>query len=242
MVRTTTLLALCSLATMAGCSGSKSSDTASATSTGVTDTAADTNTDTQTGANEPHPLVPEEFQWLWDTDGCTTLDGQDGVNVYWYAQGSADENGVLTMTEDWFWFLGKGDVNQDCVDTFSITGVYDAFDYAALGCGACEEGYAVTRTLTKSNCNLSYHTSFGVEEEPKEQVYEAIEMFDTLTAAGNANWENVMDVSHADPYPPGQNKSYIVAFNWSRGHAFPTGDPGYPAAYDWVGEACYTIK
>ena len=238
MVRIATLAALAVTASMTACSGSKDSAPAVTTAeTGNTDTSGDT--DSTSGG--PHPLVPDEFQYLWDTDGCTTLDGQDGVNVYWYAQGSADDAGDLTMTEQWFWFMGQGDVSQDCVDTFSIVGSYDAFDYAALNCAACEEGYSVVRTLTDSTCGVSYHTTFGLEDEPKEQVYEAIEMFDTTTAGGAANWQNVMDTSHGD-LVPGTTSTYLVSLNWASGHAFPLGKPGYPSDYDWVGEACYTIN
>ena len=221
------------------CNKSKDTSGTAATDTSETPSGSETG-DTSPSGSEPHPLIPDEFQYLWDTDGCTTLDGAEGVNVYWYAVGSADDAGDLTMTEQWFWFMGQGDYSQDCVDTFEITGTYDAFDYNALGCGACEEGYAVTRTLVDSTCGVSYHSTFNVEEEPEEQVYEGIEMLDTLTPFGKPNWE--MDVSHADPVPPGQYSTYAVTFDWADGHAYPYGEPGYPSDYEWVGEACYTIN
>lgn len=207
-----------------------------------------TGTPTPTGSTPPtetgtHPLVPDEFAYTWDTDGCTTLDGASGVNVYWYAQGEADESGVLTMTEQWFWFMGAGDWSQDCVDTFEVVGEYDPFDYAALNCSECEEGYQVTRTLVDSTCGVSYGSTFGYGDEvPDEEVYVSIEMFDTATSGGTPNWQNVMLVIHADPSPPDQLSTWVVNPDFALGHAFPVGDPGYPSTYDWVGEACYTIN
>ena len=237
-----TLLTGAALLVFAGCSSEDQ------TGTQTTSTASQSTTSTYStySTPEPHPLVPDEFQWLWDTDGCTTYEGGEGINVYWHAQGEADKDGNLTMTEDWYWFMGAGDWSLDCVDTFDIVGEYDAFDYDMLGCGACEQGYLLTRTLVKSNCNLtSYYTMFGQDDQPKEEVYVAIEMLDTLTAGGIANQYNVMDISHADAYPPDQLTSWIVALNWARGHYFPDDkdDPrGYPATYDWVGEVCVTVS
>jgi hypothetical protein len=219
------------------CSGDDAKDTVAATDTSAGGTGL-----TDTTPSGPHPLVPDEYQYIWDTDGCTTYDGASGVNVYWYAIGSADESGHLVMEERWFWFMGQGDVEQDCVDTFLVEGDYEAFDMNQLGCGACEEGYQVTRTLTEDNCGVDYGSTFGTADEPGEHPYVSLEMLDTLSSWGKPNWENVMDTSHADPIPPGQETYWAVSLNWARGHVLPWGAPGYPSDYDWVGESCYQIN
>ena len=222
----------------AGCSSDTTEETTN------TATASTTSTSTGTTNPEPHPLVPEEYQWIWQTDGCTTYEGSEGSNLYWHAEGSADVNGDIVLTEKWYWFLGNGDWSQDCVDTFEVVGEYDAFDYAMLDCGACEEGYLVTRTLVDSTCNLTYYTMFGNDDQPEEEVYVSLELFDTLTAGGIPNQNNIMDISHGDAYPPGQLGSWLVSLNWARGHAYPMDkkNPGYPSDYDWVGDACVTAS
>lgn len=206
----------------------------------VDSSAGDTSASTDT-AEGGHPLVPDEYDYLWDTDGCTTESGEDGVNVYWLAEGSADEDGHMVMTERWFWFLGRGDVEEDCVDTFDVTGTFTVFDYEDFSCEPCEEAYELERVLSESSCGIGYGDIFGTYENPATEPYRSIELFDTLTPTGSPNWDDVMDVMHAQPEPPDQDVSWLVSLNWARGHAYPEGDPGYPSDYDWVGEACYQI-
>ena len=52
-------------------------------SKGDDDTETDTDSDTDT-APDYHPLVPEEYRYLWNTEGCETDKGM-GATVYRYA-------------------------------------------------------------------------------------------------------------------------------------------------------------
>ena len=49
---------------------------------GETDTDTDTDTDTEP---DYHPLVPEQFRYLWNTEGCETSDGSAGTSIAGFA-------------------------------------------------------------------------------------------------------------------------------------------------------------
>jgi len=196
------------------------------------------DTDDTSGEAEHHPLVPEKYRYLWNTGGCETTDGKSGVQVYILVDegdGSADASGSLTATERWYWFYG-GEWDEDCVDTFQLTGEFKVFDYTMLGCSECEEAYEVTRRLTEASCGLTYYHIFALEERPDEEAYQAMVLFDTLTPSGNPNVDNKMLVMNGSRTEGG---AYAMDYDYARGHAFPDDEPGYPSAYDWVGDKCF---
>jgi hypothetical protein len=89
-----------------------------------TDTATGDTADTSDTDPDPadHPLVPDEYEYLWNTDSCELYGGGDGTPVYVLAEGAVDSDGHMAMVEQWFWFFGEPDYAGDCVDTFESVG------------------------------------------------------------------------------------------------------------------------
>lgn len=212
-----------------GCSGD---DEEPGETGGTEETGEDTESDV-------HPLVPEEFGLLWNTEGCETQDGKDGSQVYWHVTDAAiDASGQFTATERWYWFHSEPGWASDCVDTWSIEGEFATFDYGMLGCSQCEEGYEYTRTLTDSQCSITYYSLFSLEKEerPDDEIYEGMLLMDTMGPLGNLN-ERTLVVNGALT-PGGYSMNYNYAWGaWTPNNADePT--PGEPGAYSWLGDAC----
>lgn len=207
-----------------------------------TDTGVDDDSDTE---QVFHPLVPEKYKYLWDTDGCVVSSGPSagspGIQIYVLSdEGEASSNGLgrFEALEHWFWFKG-GDWASDCVDTFRLEGEFATFDYGTFGASQAEEGWLLTRTLVDANCGVTYYTLLGLDPRnppPDEEIYGALLFFDTLTPSGEPNVDNAMLV-----FGSTQVSGYTYTspnVNYARGHAYPEGEPGYPAAYDWLGSMC----
>jgi hypothetical protein len=214
--------------TLAACSG------------GNADTATPDTDGGDTSADEGHPLVPEKYKLYWNVDGCTTTDDKPGTQAYVLAEDvRADASGRFTATERWYHFRGTGNYADDCVDEWEIEGSFVSFDYGQLSCSQCEEAYQVTRTLTNATCGITYYSIFGLEDEPRVEVYDAIALFDTLTPSGNPNVDNAMLVIWGSEV---KDRSYMMDIDYARGHAFPDDAPGYPSSYDWLGDKCLGSK
>lgn len=207
---------------------------------GDDDTDTDTDTDTD---KEPdyHPLVPEEYRYLWNTEGCETDNGM-GASVYRYATDARSDGDKFTVSEQWFWFFPEDGWDADCVDTFEMTGNLANFDYSQLGCSGCEEAYLVTRTFKESNCGINYSTLFGYEEPEDITTFEAVLMFDSFTPNNTPNEDNKMLVIGGTKV---QGNAYSMDIDYARGHAYGDADDYYPpgpASYDWVGNTCVTMN
>lgn len=201
---TTAVLALVS------CNGDDTKDTGD---TGTTDSG--------------HPLVPDGYEYAWDTDGCD--DG--GANVYTLAEGRSDDGVDIEITETWYWFFGNEDYEGDCVDTFEFTGTATDYSWSTDPCSECEEEYTGTYAEKEMTCGIGYGSL--ITGEGSSESYDVTFMFDTLTAAGNPNQENRMLVIQI-----GWDGNTATAWdpNWATGHAEPDteGDYGGPTTYDWA--------
>ena len=70
------------------------------------DGGADSDTDTDTDTDpDYHPLVPEEYRYLWNTEGCDTSDGSQGASVYRNATEATSDGNNFSTTENWYWFF-----------------------------------------------------------------------------------------------------------------------------------------
>jgi hypothetical protein len=216
--------------------------TALAACNGSTDTDTDIDTDTDTDtAPDYHPLVPEEYRYLWNTEGCETDDGP-GASVYRYAVDGVSDGENFSITEQWFWFFPETGWDADCVDTFEMSGNLARFDLGLLGCSACEEAYEVKRVLTTSNCNIMYSSLFNFDDPVELTEFDSVLLFDSFTPNGNPNEENKMLVIGATQTDSG---AYSVDVNYARGHALGEEEGYFPpaaATYDWVGDACIIMK
>ncbi|MCB9763310.1 MAG: hypothetical protein H6739_26325 [Alphaproteobacteria bacterium] len=169
-----------------------------------------------------HPLVPEEYRYRWDVDGCG--DGGAGEAIYKLATAETDAEGNFTGTELWYHFYG-GDWSDDCVDTLSYTGTpLSNADINDLDAGEAEEGYYTVRTVAQQNCSEYY----GDDTE-------IMFVFDTLTPSGNLNYENAMLVFR---WIEGRN-GWRSDLDYARGVFNPTTEAlAPPATYTWEGEDC----
>lgn len=187
-----------------------------------------------------HPLIPEEYQYIWDTDGCTTQSGGSGASVYRLAEGEATDETTMTMTETWYWLFGD-DWEDDCADVFEVELEYLVYDYGNLGCSGCDEGWQGTWTLVEDNCGIDYGSTFRVDDDATDGL-DVIFLFDTITPSGTKNVDNAMLVYALIK----DGNSWDSQGEWARGHAYPThtdtGEDGLivgpPSEYDWLGDEC----
>jgi hypothetical protein len=199
-----------------------------------TDTSGDTD---DTAADEGHPLVPDEYQYVWDIDGCTNSQGQEGANVYILGEATADEDGVLAGSESWTWFFPEEGWDDDCIDTFDVTGTI-AGGFGIFQCPECEEKYDVVREPDSESCSLRYNDLFGLEEEPDPVAYASLQMFDFEDDGGVEMPVMLVYVSHADVdgnYAPETE-------DWGTGSIEPEGsDVGHPATFAWMHDLCVVV-
>ena len=206
-------LALCSTA----CSGGGDTD----------ETDRDPDSDT-----ECHPNVPEEYCFLWNSDGCTTQGGAPANQVYYIFEGSTDADGNFSGTETMYWFYPMEGWEDDCIDKMKLTGEPLRTDPSLLGCVGCEELYTVRRELVEDNCSWGYN---GMYEEDKEGYFSTI-LLDTLNFSGEPNEDNKVQVLHREWSH--RNETYSTK-DYAIGHIYPEGsEHGPPAKYDWVGGKC----
>jgi len=204
----------------------------------------DTGEDTDDGT---HPMVPDEYKYLWNTDDpCTVWGGTEGHRVYILATDvRAEADGSISGTERWFWFFNEPGWDDDCVDTFTLSGQTRAEDYGQYECSQCEEGFEITRTLSEDNCSNSYTAHMFAWDwqnwdDPGDLPYVALLMMDTLSPNGNPNEDNKALMVQAKSDTSGEISQSSIDNDFATGHAFPdnAASPGPPSSYDWLGEHC----
>lgn len=226
------MLASLVLSALLACSGSDNGN-------GDDDGPGDTDTAPEDTGPEFHPLVPEEYKYTWTVDGCETEDGDAGSKVYVLGEARNDGSGNFEGTEKWYWFWSDEGWEGDCVDTFTISGTYAAFDYADFYCEGCDEGYEIERKLTDQTCSVTYYDIFDQDKQPDEEKYTSILLWDPLTPSGNPNMNNVSYM-----YNYNYNADDRVWVGWTRysGHVFPDVEGAYgqndPQNFDWMGDFC----
>jgi hypothetical protein len=218
MLRTLTVLLLCGLVACG---------TDETASTDDTDAVVDDGT---------HPLVPDEFKALWNTEGSCKTEFGDGDQMYMIFEGRVEADGTLTGTERVWWFYADEPESKDCVDTFALSGVALAGEPAALGCTSCEEFYQTRRTLTEDTCRQRYNR---VYREDDDGLYQRL-MFDTLNEFNDQpNEDDKIGVFHEekDFFSSGYVTKLYAAETGSK--IIPDGEVfGPPATYKWIGRRC----
>jgi len=227
------ILSFCA-ASLAGCFSGKDKDKHDDTG----DTAAE---------ELEHPLVPDEYRGIWDTDGCD--DGK--AAVYHVAQGRSevgedddgDEIMYLSFTEHWYWFWGNDDYEGDCVDEFSFQGVESNANWGASDpCSECEEEFTGDYTESADGddgCSVLYSYIF-LDEGTGSNNFTAMFKLDTLTPSGNPNVDNKALVigifKDSDGY-------WYPDTDYARGPVVPDteGDYGGVSSYDWVNTATMCV-
>jgi hypothetical protein len=187
------------------------------------------STDTAAVADEFHPLVPEDYKYLWDTSGC------DGNKSRTYILGDArsEDDGTITMTERHYTFYGDADDDwdDDCIDTYLYEG--DAItrsDLIGMEASTSEEGYETLRT--KSDASTCGGGGWGGDDDAIRWA------FDTLTEAGGLNFENRMLVLRFTLGGWGaDDDEWKGDIDYARGTFLPDEEAnlGPPANYVWDG-------
>ncbi len=188
----------------------------------------------------PHPLAPEEYQWIWNTDGCTTEHGgATGHQVYMHLyEAESTASGDFSGMEHVYWFFAEKGWAQDCVDTFEIEGTWIQENYSTFGAAVADEGWYIRRTLVESQCGMSYR--WMLSSCKVGDGYCSAAFLDTITPSGNPNIDNKFLVFTVDQDKDGGYSGNLDE-NWGKGHIYPENEAqnyGPPATYDWVGEYC----
>ena len=215
-----------SLVALAACAGDEPADT-----TGVDDT--------NDIVDDSHPLVPDEFKFVWNTDGECSNEWGSGDQMYMIFEGRVDAAGNFSGTEQVWWFFADEPDENDCVDTFELTGTALVGDPASLGCSSCEEFYRVTRTLTTDNCNSRQYNRV-YREDDSGGLYQVL-MIDTKNEFNDQPNENdkigvfheswnILRKEYETSLYAADDGSLIV----------PSGEEfGPPADYKWIGNRCH---
>ena len=174
------------------------------------------DTDNVDGSGCPE-VVPEQYRFVWDcenSEGCA-------AKLYRYGVGESFADGSFQVTEQWFSFEGPGTY---CVDTFSITGEWDAREPATFGGGTAEELFEITWEMADSQCGLIWSPMFADQEadDPVTQTYGGFMMFDTHNAWSVRNEDYEMLLIAA----PVNGNEYAPNSNYARGTVTPT-DPDH---------------
>lgn len=196
----------------------------------------DTTSDTDPVDDGTHPLVPDEFELLWNVDGECSNEFGDGDQVYVLFEGSVDAEGNLTGTERVWWFYADAPWDEDCVDTWELTGTRVDGEPGALGCNGCEEFYMTRRVRTQDNCSENYDRIYRTDNDGHYQLL----MIDTLNEFNDEpNEDNKIGVFHEEKQFGGNN--YITKLYASENGSWiaPQGEAhGPPADYRWIGRRC----
>ncbi len=201
--------------------------------------------DTSDTANEVtgHPLVPEEYQDLWDWDASGCDDGD--AAVYHIAEGHSaieeidgEEEMVINVTEYWYWFHGKEKFSGDCVDKFDFRGVETRYTWGSIDpCGECEEEYWGSYeedTDVDDGCNYIYGGLFFGEDGMGEgnDFSPFVLKMETLGPTGTPHEDNKLLVYQATSL----DGMWYFDSSYGGGQILPDaeGDYGGPSQYDWV--------
>ncbi|MFK7930367.1 MAG: hypothetical protein AB8H79_19420 [Myxococcota bacterium] len=191
----------------------------------------DTNIDDGT-----HPLVPEEYKFLWNTDGECSTEFGDGNQMYMIFEGRLEADGSLTGTEQVWWFYADQGQEEDCVDTFELTGTRLSGSAESLGCVGCESFYQTRREITENNCRARYN---GVYQSDDDGLYQRL-MLDTLNEFNDQpNENNKVAVFHEERNWQGGGTSAKLYAGEDGSLLDPdTAVHDAPADIRWIGSRC----
>jgi hypothetical protein len=194
---------------------------------------SDTTSDTETADSDSgqatgcdvHPLIPEEFCYIWVVnEPCKRRGGANGRRAYRLMEDGRVVDGRFTATERWFFFWGDpARFDEDVVDTLSYDGTTSTqYTGAELNCEGCEEVYEVKRTIVDAPSGTPYATD----------VVFALDNLNPNGGYQGGDEERNMFVFYARY---GRNGLGDLDTSYARGQYTPdSGSPGtFPASYSW---------
>lgn len=189
------------------------------------------DTGTEYGDN---PVVPEEYQYLWDLDASGCDDDQDAI-VYYDFAGAVDADGNLAGQESWYWFFKTEGWDGDCVDTFDVDTTASDTNWQDDPCSGCDLEFSGTWDLADENrtCPGYDYEDFFDNDKVDDDHYNLIVMLDPLSPGGNPNSTTLVMAAFQDD---DNTNSYSFNSDYARGDFIPETDGDYegPASVTWV--------
>jgi hypothetical protein len=191
-----------------------------------------------------NPIVPEEFQYLWDVDASGCADDTDAI-VYHMFTGAVNTAGKLRGEEAWYWFFKTPGWDDDCVDTFDVDTEATDTNWADDPCSGCDLEFSGTWDLAdeKRTCPGYDYEDFFANDKVSADHYNVIVMLDPLSPGGNPNQTTLVMAAFEDDDNP---NSYSFNADFARGDYVPDveGDYEGSAAVTWVPTAgtCVTFN
>lgn len=190
------------------------------------------------GATEgPNPIVPEQYELLWDLDASSC---EDEAIVYFLFDGDIDDAGNLVGTERWYWFFAEEGWDGDCYNTFDVVGEEGELGWKESPCSGCDREFLATWTLDEDEDGDYVCQGFGYEsmfdDDTRDRIddeeYYADVMLDPLSPSGNVNEDMLVFTYFQDD----QSEYSYNARTDARGTYVPGGDDyeSGPAHLDWT--------
>jgi hypothetical protein len=181
-------------------------------------------------------IVPDEYKFLWNTEGSCTTEFGAGNQMYMLFEGHLAADGTLEGTERVWWFYKDKGPEADCVDTFTLRGTVRTGDPSSQGCASCELFYDTRRTLTEDNCREKYGLVYRTDDAG---LYQTL-MMDTLNELNDQpNENNKVGVFHQEKQW-GQENYITKLYASESGSALSPESEDYapPAGLKWHGKRC----
>jgi hypothetical protein len=185
---------------------------------------------------ESDSIVPEEYKFLWNTEGSCSTEFGAGHQMYMLFTGRLEADGTLTGTERVWWFYADKGPEADCVDTFELSGSLVTGEPESLGCASCEHFYTVRRNRTDDQCGERYSSIYRTDDEGLWQTV----MLDTLNEFNDQpNEDNRVGVFHEEKQWGGQNYVTKLYAAETGSELVPDGSSHLPpAGLLWHGKRC----
>jgi hypothetical protein len=152
--------------------------------------AADTGSD----GPGPNPVVPEQYELLWDLNATSCE--EDGAIVYFVFDGDITADGDLVGTETWYWFHSGEGWDDDCADVFSVEGTAGELNWSEDPCSGCDRAFLADWVLDEEQrgCSYGYEPLLDDDDTDRidEEAYEVALEMDPLSPGGNINAQNLV--------------------------------------------------
>lgn len=151
-------------------------------------------TDTAAEGPGPNPIVPEQYELLWDLNAVGCED--EGAIVYFAFEGTIDAAGDLSGRETWYWFHSGEGWEGDCADTFDVRGEAGELNWDDAPCSGCDRAFIADWVLDEGTRQCSYGYESLLDDDDTDRIDEeaytvALEM-DPLSPGGNVNAQNLV--------------------------------------------------
>lgn len=176
----------------------------------------------------PNPIVPEQYDGLWDVDVSSCEDGDDAI-TYLAFEGSIDAEGQLSGREGRYWFFAEEGWEGDCVDVFTAEGEESDTNWSEEPCSGCDREFTSTWKLEDEDrgCEGFDYEYFFANDRVDDDDYNVIVMLDPLSPGGNPNMTTLVMMAFQDDDEP---NNYTFQVDYARGDYLPATEGDYEGA------------